>query len=202
MILLLSYQHRMSVQPLLILYDQPQLQGLELPLTESAPNLAAIGFECHLQNFSCSIVRGTWELYSGANYQGLLIMKAISGTRYVGEAETDPVVNSVRLVPPPPPATSEIVLYKHARFTSPCRYLTDSCADLGDFNNATSSIRVISGIWELYSSTNYGGSRNPPTVTGPGHYNISQMLIRNDQLSSVKLIKKTSNSPATYVAHC
>ncbi len=67
---------------------------------------------------------------------------------------------------------------------------------LGDtWNDQTSSIIINHGIWRFYENANYNENGNHPgyeVTLGPGRYEwVETYGIRNDSLSSVKLISYT-----------
>jgi hypothetical protein len=71
------------------------------------------------------------------------------------------------------------------------RHITDSTADLGSFDNLTSSIIVCEGEWELWSERNFGGlSWSVSSKGGPkkdGLYpSFKDWGGLNDDISSVR----------------
>ncbi len=77
----------------------------------------------------------------------------------------------------------KVTLYEHAGFTGRTKILTRDTASLPDFNDMTSSI-VVDGPACVFEHNNYGGRSQ---VLTPGRYDISQLTIGNDCVSSVKV---------------
>lgn len=79
-------------------------------------------------------------------------------------------------------------LYEHANFQGEVRTLTGDVDDLQSFRDKTSSIQVIAPLEEKYASIfkhfEYHGKTQRLT---PGRYNIHDLIIGNDKLSSIKV---------------
>lgn len=164
---------------MLTLYDQPRLQGKNLPLTESVP---AIRFNFITASFN-NEGGGSWRLYEGVNYQGRFIEVFGDRNSKQGELlrmpEVDEVdVNSVRLM------MREIIFYVNGEFDGASLPQIQSNPNLGD-RSRVASLRVISGNWRLYRNPNYGGAN---ALFTPGNYNTGEVVSRlgSDEVSSVQ----------------
>ena len=91
------------------------------------------------------------------------------------------------------PLDAHIVLFANAAFHGDHKHVVQAAADLnagGDphFDDVTSSIAVITGVWDTFADPNFGG-QFPPRL-GPGLYpGVTQAGVANDQLSSLQPVK-------------
>ena len=162
---------------------------MELPLTESVPNLGSVNFANHAV-CSLKVESGVWRLCSDVDYEGCSIVM------YPGSCCADIKeiwksykhgntlgLFSVKLL------RCEIVLYKEGHFKGQNLPLTKPAHDLRihNFDKETSSIRVVSGSWELYEGVNYTG--NSITVAS-GSYDspFLQSQLQDGNISSVQCI--------------
>lgn len=159
----------------LTLFDQPGLAGRALPLMQSVPNLPLIGVK---KVASALREGGTWKLFDDINYQG----NSIQDPHFI---ETLSSVQSVKLL------SAQIVLYQHNNYKGNNLVLMESNPNLtfSGFNDATSSIIVVSGEWKVWTNTDFSGSSQE---VKPGHYLIKDLTVGNDQISSVEFVKYTN----------
>jgi Beta/Gamma crystallin len=91
------------------------------------------------------------------------------------------------------PLDAHIILFANAAFHGDHKHVVQATADLnagGDphFGDVTSSIAVISGVWDTFADPNFE-SQFPPRL-GPGLYpGVTQAGLANDQLSSLQPVK-------------
>jgi M6 family metalloprotease-like protein len=89
------------------------------------------------------------------------------------------VISSVRV-----PPGWRVTLYQHAGFAGATRVLTADTPALTGFNDATSSIIVQRAFVVVYEHNNYQGRYQ---VLDAGRYDLGQLTIGNDVISSVKV---------------
>lgn len=98
-----------------------------------------------------------------------------------------------------PVAAQEIILYDFEDFQGGSVRLTESARDLDDFDfdNDAESIRVISGVWEIYRNDDFGvTSSRPSMVLQPGDYrSLDDIGFPNDRLSSVRRLEGAAPEP-------
>ena len=84
-------------------------------------------------------------------------------------------------------AQAQIVLYEHDDFKGRSIRGTDVINNLRDrgFNDIASSIKVLTGTWEVCSDANFRGNC---TVLEPGQYRSLRDLGINDSLSSLRRV--------------
>ncbi|HEV7253453.1 MAG TPA: beta/gamma crystallin-related protein [Mesorhizobium sp.] len=89
-----------------------------------------------------------------------------------------------------------VYLYVDENFSGSSLGLRSTQNDLSDFTNGigfnwndeTSSIRVVSGTWEFFEHVNHDGAR---MTLGPGDYpNMHNFPVKDNELSSIKLISE------------
>jgi hypothetical protein len=87
-------------------------------------------------------------------------------------------------------ALPEVVVYKDANWGGDnFRTNLDILYVGDDWNDSISSIVVVSGTWQFFENSNYGGASSNPI--GPGYYNFVEnpnVNIANDSVSSFKVI--------------
>lgn len=81
------------------------------------------------------------------------------------------------------PLGLQVTLYQHANFTGETRTYTADVSFTQDFNDQTSSI-VVEPVVTIYQQDNYAGASQALRV---GQYNIADLTIGNDQLSSLRV---------------
>jgi len=84
-------------------------------------------------------------------------------------------------------ARAQIILYEHEDFRGQSIRGTDVVKNLRDsgFNDKASSIKVLSGTWEVCSDANFRGDC---TVLEPGQYRSLNDMAMNDRLSSLRRV--------------
>ena len=172
------------VQPKIILYEHCGFKGRQLVLESSDSDLRSSCFNDTAS--SVKVQSGTWRLWEHINFTGRCFQ--------VGPGEYDmgvinahignDVISSVELV-------SKIILYEHCGFTGRQLALECSNSDLrrSCFNDTASSVKVQSGIWNLWEHIYFNGRCYQ---VGPGEYDIGVICaqIGNDVISSVELVPK------------
>lgn len=88
------------------------------------------------------------------------------------------VISSVKV-----PPGWRVTLFQHAGFAGQTKVLTASASSLPGFNDNTSSI-VVEGPAVVFEHNNFGGRSQ---VLPPGRYDLAQLSIGNDVISSVKV---------------
>jgi len=96
---------------------------------------------------------------------------------------------------------AEIILFEHAHFGGRRKSIFGDVLNLNapgdnDFNDITSSIIVVSGTWQCFPDWHYEGRpskqlvgyEQEPTLGYYSYVENSNVDIRNDSISSVKLI--------------
>ena len=162
----------------LTLFEHQDLKGKSLPLMQSVPDLSAIGFP----TVGSSLREGgTWRFFDETEYGGKRIQDSNSGSmEQLGSVYT---TKSVMLM------TAQIVLYKNNYFKGNTLVLMESNPDLSGvsgFNDMTSSVIVVSGVWKLWADTGYRGKCQE---VRPGSFSIADLKkIGNDSVSSVQFI--------------
>ena len=85
---------------------------------------------------------------------------------------------------------AEIILYDYTNFGGQSESYSQSTANLGNFDNKASSVRVISGTWRLYRDANYRSYNGPSVLLGPGDYtNLGNAGFKRNRLSAVRLME-------------
>jgi len=84
-------------------------------------------------------------------------------------------------------AQAQIILYEHEDFKGRSIRGTDVVKNLRDsgFNDKASSIKVLTGTWEVCSDANFGGDC---AVLEPGQYWSLRDMGMNDRLSSMRRV--------------
>lgn len=84
-------------------------------------------------------------------------------------------------------AQAQIILYEHADFKGRSIRGTGTITDLRErgFNDLVSSVKVLTGTWEVCVDANFRGSC---TVLQPGQYRALSEMGMNDRLSSVRSV--------------
>lgn len=148
------------------LFELPSFLGMELPLSESVPDLLDFGVIGSLR-----VDSGIWEVFTEVGFQGLSIViqpgsaypdinKMINQTSPKGQFLTlkgqfltqEIGISSVKLL------KGEIILYENSGFRGKSQPLTESTPNLMDFNDRAMSARIISGTWELYENVDFQGA--------------------------------------------
>jgi hypothetical protein len=84
---------------------------------------------------------------------------------------------------------AHLILYENLNFQGRYKDVFQSQQSLGDFNRLTSSIVIREGHWQFFTGANFQGQTGPSTL-GPGTYHrVEDVGIRNDTISSVKLVQ-------------
>lgn len=86
---------------------------------------------------------------------------------------------------------AEIILYDGRNFGGQSVTLNQSAPDLDadNFDNKVSSVRVISGTWEVFRDDNFQSNHGPSKILPPGEYpNLSHVGFHRNRMSSVRLI--------------
>lgn len=163
----------MDHRPVITLYEYPEFQGKKVPLNISVE-------ESDLNEFvgkSAHIERGTWIINPNEHDK-----KTITAPFFLQSFSS--VIRSVELV------TQQIILYENTDYLGDHLTLTESANDLRELNfPGASSIRVISGQWELFSRKQYRGTS---VIVEPGRKyrtlaNVEGQEFGHDILSSVRL---------------
>lgn len=181
------------------LYQLPHFGGMVVPLMESVPDLDAIAFDAPM---SLKAKSGIWAVYSEINYQGSHaiinpggpigrpeeILWTIVGRRDDAKrkARAAVTISSVKLL------KGQIVLYSGTNYSGKHISLTESAPRLSafSFNDRASSVRVISGTWQLYQNNYYEGASF--TTSGSAYSPIPRIPSRS--LSSVKFIPEVAKT--------
>ncbi|MCU0920136.1 MAG: beta/gamma crystallin family protein [Burkholderiaceae bacterium] len=84
-------------------------------------------------------------------------------------------------------AQAQIILYEHEDFKGRSIRGTDVVKNLrdSDFNDKASSIKVLTGTWEICSDANFRGDCQ---VLEPGQYRALRDMGMNDRLSSLRRV--------------
>ena len=86
---------------------------------------------------------------------------------------------------------AHLILYDGADFQGRRKDVYGDEAFLADFNDITSSFVIREGVWEFFADANFRspmGWSDPPRFV-PGTYRwVESVGIRNDTISSVKLV--------------
>ena len=106
-------------------------------------------------NDSTSSVRvheGEWELYYGTNYSGkkTLVKPGDYDMDYLSKTVGNDQISSVKII-------NGLTLYAGGNFTGESVTISESKANLGAFDNRTTSIIVHNGNWMLYDTADYKG---------------------------------------------
>lgn len=87
---------------------------------------------------------------------------------------------------------AHLILYENADFGGRHKDVYQSETFLADFNDITSSFVIQEGYWQFYIDADFQGAMGwmtPPTF-GPGTYHwVEEVGIRNDAISSVRLVQ-------------
>ena len=84
---------------------------------------------------------------------------------------------------------AHLILYEGVDFQGRHKDVYQSEAFLTDFNDSTSSIIIREGHWQFFTDANFQGQTGPSTL-GPGTYHwVEEVGIRNDTISSAKLVQ-------------
>ena len=170
------------------LYTAAHFRGRELDLTESVPNLRAVGGFNDVVS-SVEVKVGQWKLWEHFDYKGrsYVVGPGKYNIAQIRQNIGNDVISSVQLLPP-------ITLYTAAHFRGRELDLTESVPNLravDGFNDVVSSVEVKVGQWKLWEHFDYKGRSY---VVGPGKYDIAQIRqnIGNDVISSVQLLPPKS----------
>ncbi|MFW9875195.1 MAG: beta/gamma crystallin-related protein [Candidatus Thorarchaeota archaeon] len=183
----------------LVLFRKPNFQGVHHHIFDTDKDLSKT-FEANLP--STIIIRsGKWNFYSMKNCEGDSINSEVYGPgMYNTEEEGFPEdILSVKLVEEAIPIenVNEVIIFEKAYFRGRHHHIFgiekgDGDPNLGEtgFDNITSSVIVISGIWGFFDNPDYEWTEF--NRLGPGMYsNVSGFNIGNDTLTSVMLYKST-----------
>ncbi|MEZ4451215.1 MAG: Cys-every-fifth RiPP peptide CefA [Nannocystaceae bacterium] len=119
-------------------------------------------------------------VYEHSNFQGRSLRLGVGSYDIQSlSAVGNDTVSSVRV-----PTGVRVTLYEHAGFSGRRKSFTGDTGYVGDdFNDITSGVSVEKVV-TIYEHGNYGGAAS---VLGVGRYNISQLGIPNDSLSSLRV---------------
>ena len=163
---------------------------------------------------SLAVLAGDWSFYSDANFDALDNVFPIGPGPYPDLATIDVLPDDMSSLRPAVQAavtfgdgiTGEVILFTDAGFRGAHRHVFDAEVDLNSddddgFNDAVSSIAVISGNWRFFR--NSGFDDDYPVVLGPGLYPwVPDVSIRNDDLSSLQVTEmKATAAGSPLTAH-
>ncbi len=155
---------RMARSPYVLLFVKGHPRALEASQPHTGPN-------AHLSVQFAAIYQH--NDYSGAG-------QALSAGQYnlndilIGNDQ----LSSIRV-----PEGLQVILYQHADMQGNTRTYTADAPSVGDFNDQASSI-LVEQVATIYQHSDYQGQSK---TLKPGHYNMADLGIGNDQLSSLKV---------------
>jgi hypothetical protein len=185
-----------------ILFKDADYAGDHKHVFAAEPNLNAgddSGFNDAVS--SLAILTANWEFYANSGFQapykaavgpGAMVLGP-GGLRFVANigiknddmSSLQPVTaspNGPRLEA----VQQGVILFEHAGFHGNHKHILMSNGNLNSFNDKTSSIAVLSGVWDFYKDASF---RTLMAQLRPGAYpSVTAVGIANDTLSSVQLV--------------
>ncbi len=171
------------------LYSDANFSGKTMPVTQDTPYVGN-QFNDTISSIKVEFIGSddnVVKIYTDANYQGKS-QDLKAGNYNISQLNIgNDQLSSIKV-----PKGFVVTLYADANFTGKTMKVTQDTPYVGnEFNDMTSSIKVepISSddnVVKIYVDANYQGKSQDLKV---GNYNINQLTIGNDQLSSIKVPK-------------
>ena len=143
-------------------------------------DIAWVGDDFNDKTSSIVVEEAGVVIYEHAHYKGrsqsLNVGKYNMGQLSIG----NDTLSSLKV-----PSGMRVVLYEHADFRGVSKRIQDNTPWIGkEFNDKVSSIIVRELRAEIYEHANFKGRKQ---VLGPGRFNIGDLTIGNDTLSSLRV---------------
>ncbi|MEO7058018.1 MAG: beta/gamma crystallin-related protein [Caldimonas sp.] len=163
------------------LYDQGNFNGRSIRLDADTASLGSSGFNDRAT--SVNVLQGTWELCSDADFSGNCrtyppgrypdlgygMARQVSSARLLRSVGEAPAVHGPGHPAPPPGQAGRAVLYREHGLRGGSLALSGPVPDLerANFNDASSSLYVESGVWVACRDSFFRGDCR---TYGPGRY--------------------------------
>lgn len=166
------------------LFDKAGCQGAVRMLHTSEPDFRAMDFDNRVA--SLMVITGVWEVFRDRSYEAIngpsarirpgpngptcLDIAAATGGGFPANR-----MSAARLLAetPGPRPKGVAILYDFRDFGGSFRVLTRNVSDFRkiEFDNDAESIRVLSGIWQVYRNAGFGvTAERPSLILAPGLY--------------------------------
>lgn len=174
------------------LYEHDNFRGRSLDASQGVSDLNQANFNDRVS--SVIIRRGQWLLCSDADSRGRCITLGPGQYPELSRWNLNDTLSSVRQVSGgwnqgPPAPQADILLYENASYQGRALDASAGISDLTPtgFNDRVSSVVIQRGQWELCSDADFRGQC---ITLGPGQYPDLRTWHLNDQLSSVRPVRR------------
>lgn len=175
----------------LILFADENFSGQHRHVLNAEPDLGAgsAGFNDTVS--SLAIVSGNWTFFRNANFDdaypvvlGPGLYPSVTAVSIANDDMSSLSVTSDAATVTGTPLDSHLILFQNAAFRGDHQHILQATADLGGFDGITSSITVMSGVWETFAGPDFADPFPPLLGSGP-FPSVTAVGIGNDAVRSV-----------------